>query len=51
MTMNEEPNEVSNCRKSSLYLSDHGHVDEKADDAADGCYHLSPQGAQGRFRG
>lgn len=34
-----------------MYLGDHWHVDEEADDAADGRYHLSPQGAQGRFRG
>lgn len=25
-----------------LYLGDHGYVNEEADDAADGCNHLSP---------
>lgn len=33
------------------YLGDHGYVNEEADDAADGCNHLSPQGPQDWFRG
>lgn len=35
----------------SLYLSDHWHVNEEADDAADGSNYLSPERAKGRFRG
>lgn len=50
LMLKNEISKVKKSKKSQPYLSDHGYVDQEADDAADGRYHLSPQGAHGRFR-
>ena len=50
LMLKNEISKVKKSRKSQPYLSDHGYVDQETDDAADGRYHLSQQGAHGRFR-